>query len=181
MKRIFSIVIFLAFLNVANAQIKSANLQASGLTCSMCSRAIFKAIKTLEFVDKVEANIKNSSFDITFKPGTKIDLDMIKNKVEGAGFFVAAFSAKINFDGQLIKNDGHTTIDKNVFHFLNVKDQSLTGEHTIKILDKGFVTAKEYKKNSKYTSMECYKTGVAGACCAKHGLAKGTRIFHVTI
>ncbi|HMI77258.1 MAG TPA: heavy-metal-associated domain-containing protein [Ferruginibacter sp.] len=163
------------------AQVKSVSIQASGLTCSMCSNAINKAIKSLDFVDKVDANIKNSSFDVSFKPGSNIDFDKLKKKVEDAGFFVARFTASVNFDKVAIVNDDHVVIGSTVFHFLNVKDQTLSGDKTIRLLDKGFVTAKEYKKNSIYTKMECYKTGVAGACCAKDNLPAGKRIFHVTI
>ena len=66
-------------------------------------------------------------------------------------------------------------------HFINVKSQTLNGEKTIQVIDKGFVPAKQFKKNELYTKMECYKTGVTGNCCLKSGLAAGTRIFHVTI
>jgi len=163
------------------AQVKTVSIQASGLTCSMCSNAINKAIKSLDFVDKVDANIKNSSFDVSFKPGSNIDFDKLKKKVEDAGFFVARFTASVNFDKVAIVNDDHVVIGNTVFHFLNVKDQTLNGDKTIRLLDKGFVTAKEYKKNIIYTKMECYKTGVAGACCAKDNLPAGKRIFHVTI
>ena len=181
MKKIFLIIAAVFLFVGANAQINSVSLQASGLTCSMCSRAIFKALKTLDFVDKVDANIKNSTFDITFKPGSKVDIDKIKDKVEDAGFFVANFSASVHFDNQQVSNDNHVMINGLVFHFLNIKNQVLNGDRTVRILDKGFVSSKEYKKNSKYTLLECYKTGVAGQCCTKDGLVKGTRIFHVTI
>lgn len=155
----------------ASAQVKKVTLQASGLTCSMCSNAINKSLQSLEFTDKVEANIKNSSFDITFKPGANVDLDKIKMKVEDAGFFVAKFSAVINFDNTVIDNDTHVTTGNNTFHFLNVKKQTLNGEATIRLLDKGYVPAKEYKKNNALTKMPCYKTGEEN----------GKRIFHVTI
>jgi copper chaperone CopZ len=177
----FLILLLFALSIKANAQINSVSLQASGLTCSMCSRSIFKALKTLDFVDKVDANIKNSTFDITFKPGSKVNFDMLKKKVEDAGFFVANFKASVHFDKVTIANDNHVVIDGTVFHFLHVKDQVLEGDKTIRLLDKGFVSSKEYKKNNKLTTMECYKTGVAEACCSKDGLIKGTRIFHVTI
>lgn len=180
MKQLLVLLLF-ALSVKANAQIKSVSLQASGLTCSMCSRSIFKALKTLDFVDKVEANIKNSTFDITFKPDSKVDFDLLKKKVEDAGFFVANLKASVHFDKVTVVNDNHVVIGGNVFHFLNVKDQVLDGDKTIRLLDKGFVSSKEYKKNSKLTTMECYKTGVTGACCSKDGLVKGTRIFHVTI
>ena len=67
------------------------------------------------------------------------------------------------------------------FHFLHVKDQLIDGVKTIQVLDKGFVSATQFKKNQAYTKMDCYKTGVAGNCCSKIGLPTGSRIFHVTI
>jgi len=62
-------------------------MQASGLTCSMCSNAINKSVKSIDFVEKVMANIQTSTFEITFKPGSTIDFDLLKKKVEDAGFF----------------------------------------------------------------------------------------------
>jgi copper chaperone CopZ len=164
-----------------NAQITKATLQASGLTCSMCSNAINKSLQSIDFVEKVEANIKNSSFDITFKPGSKVDIDQLKEKVEDAGFFVASLSATVHFDNVKLTNDSHIEIDGSTFHFLNIKDQTLDGDKTITVLDKGYVTAKIFKQNSKYTTMECYKTGKASTCCSKAGTTEGARVYHVTI
>jgi copper chaperone CopZ len=164
-----------------NAQITKVTLQASGLTCSMCSNAIYKSLKSVDFVEKVEANIKNSGFEISFKPGSKVEIDLLKEKVEDAGFFVASLKAIVQFDKTALSNDTHVDIGGAVFHFLNIQDQVADGAITIKILDKGYVTAKAFKQNSKYTTMECYKTGKAAACCAKGGLTEGSRIYHVTI
>lgn len=165
------VAILILFSFSVNAQVTKVSLQASGLTCSMCSNAINKSLKSLDFVDKIDANIKNSTFDISFKPNTIIDLDKLKKKVEDAGFFVANLTATINFDNIAIANDTHVTVGNDVFHFLNVKEQTLSGSKTIRLLDKGFVSAKEYKKNSSFTKMDCYKTGEEN----------GKRIFHVTI
>ncbi len=163
------------------AQVTSASLQASGLTCSMCSNSINKALKSLDYVDNVVANIKNSSFEISFKPNTKVDFDQLKKKVEGAGFHVAKLTANIRFDNQQVDADSHVKVNGMMLHFLNVKQQTLNGEKTIQVIDKGFVSAKEFKKNELYTKMDCYKTGVAGSCCTRHGMTAGSRIFHVTI
>ena len=180
MKKLLVIAILLVSVS-SQAQVLSVNLQASGLTCSLCSNSINKSLQKLEFVSKVEPNIKNSSFNISFKPGSKIDFDQLKKKVEDAGFSVAKFNATIHFDKVAVNNDEHVVIGNTVFHFLNINKQTLNGDKTIQLLDKGFVTAKEYKKNSMFTKMECYKTGVAGPCCAKDNLPAGKRIFHVTI
>ncbi len=154
-----------------NAQITKVSIQASGLTCSMCSNAINKALQSIEAVEKVNANIKNSSFDVSFKKDVSVSFDKLKDKVEDAGFFVAKFTATVQFNNVAVKNDEHTVVAGNTFHFLNIKSQTLTGEYTIRLLDKGFVPAKEYKKNSVLTKQPCYKTGNEN----------GNRIFHVTI
>lgn len=168
-KLLLMMIVFFAV--VANAQVKNVTIQASGLTCSMCSNSIFKALKTLDFVEKVDANIKTSSFDIFFKPGADVDFDKMKGKVEDAGFFVANFTVTYNFENLAIANDKHVNVGNSVFHFLNVKDGVLSGEKKIRLLDKGFVSAKEFKKNSSFTKMACYKSGEENQ----------KRVFHVTI
>jgi len=180
MKKIFSI-LFLCAMMQTQAQVKKVTLQASGLTCSMCSNSINKALKTVDYVEKVMANIQSSSFEITFKPGAKVNFDDLKKKVEDAGFSVASLTATVDFENASVANDEHINMGGMIFHFLNVKEQTLEGTKIIKVIDKGYVSAKDYKKNGKYTKMECYKTGTAGSCCTKGGLAAGTRIYHVTI
>jgi copper chaperone CopZ len=163
------------------AQINKVSLQASGLTCSMCSNAINKSLKSLEYVDKVMANIKTSTFDISFKQGARVNFDELKKKVEDAGFFVANLSAVVQFNNLQVQKDAHVKYEGLVLHFLNAKGQILNGEQTIQVVDKGFVSAKAFKKNQLFTTMECYKTGVAGTCCTTEGLSGNSRIFHVTI
>ena len=179
--KILLLILALSLSGYIQAQVTKVSLQASGLTCSMCSNAINKSLKSIDFVDKVDANIKTSTFEITFKPGRQIDFDRLKKKVESAGFAVASFIATYNFNHLGIKNGGHVKIGDMMFMFLNVKDQELEGIRNIRIIDKGFVSAKEYKNNAGLTPLNCYKTGVAEPCCAKDGLIAGTRIFHATI
>lgn len=167
----FIIVILVLFSGFAHAQVKGVTIQASGLTCSMCSNSIFKALKTLDFVNNVNPNIKTSSFEVAFKPNAEVDFDKLKAKVEDAGFFVASFIVTYSFDNLAIANDKHINVGNSVFHFLNVKEGVLSGDKKIRLLDKGFVSAKEFKKNSSLTKMACYKTGEENQ----------KRIFHVTI
>ncbi len=180
MKNIFSAIALLAVLST-NAQITKINLQASGLTCSMCSNSISKALKTLPFVENVTPNIKNSSFDISIKKGSQVNFDDVKNKVEGAGFSVAKLNATMLFNNQQIANDEHINVSNLNLHFLNVSPQTLNGEKQIQIIDKGFVSAKAFKKNEVFTKMPCYKTGVVGSCCNKNSASLGNRMYHVTI
>ena len=165
----------------ANAQVQRVIIQASGLTCSMCSNAINKSLRSLDIVEEVQANIQESKFEIRFKPNAVVHFDDLKNKVENAGFFVANMWIEMLVQHQTVKNDYHVAFNGNMFHFVHVSEQDLQGTVKLRLLDKGFVSAKEYKRNAKYTQMECYKTGVMGACCKEHASGAGTRIYHVTI
>lgn len=180
MKKLFFILAVL-FATHTQAQVSKVQLQASGLTCSMCSNAINKSLKTIDYIEKVMADIKTSTFEISFKPNAKINFDQLKKKVEDAGFSVANMKAVVNFDNVKVEKDQHLNYGGLTFHFLNAGGQILNGEKAIQVVDKGYVSAKEFKKNQLYTKMDCYKTGVAGSCCTKDGLSSGTRIFHVTI
>src|SRR5688572_15889992 len=121
MKTIF-LFIAIAFSVATNAQVTKVSLKASGLTCSMCSNSINKALKTLDFVLKVEADIKTYTFEILFKPNSTVDFDMIKKKVENAGFTVSGFVATILFSNVEIINSQPVTIEDKTFVFVNMKD-----------------------------------------------------------
>jgi copper chaperone CopZ len=133
---------------VTSAQITKVSLQASGLTCSMCSNSINKAIKKLDFVEKVVAHFKTYTFEISFKANSNVDFDMIRKKVEGAGFSVSGFIATIDFDNVPIQANKPVIVGSNHLFFINQNEQLLNGTNKVKLLDKGFVSVKESKANS---------------------------------
>ena len=147
MKNIFLLVA--VFISMATkAQIMKVYLQASGLTCSMCTNAINKSLKTLDFIDKIDADVKDYTFELSFKTNSSVDFDRIKRKVEDAGFSVSSFFASIYFDNVQIKSDQPVRIGANTLVFVDLKDQALNGETRIRLLDKGFISSKEYKRKS---------------------------------
>lgn len=175
------IVLLTVFTLVSNAQLNKASLQASGLTCAMCSNAINKALQKVSFVAGVKSDIKNSSFNIDFKDNAEVNIDDLKEAVEDAGFSVAKLNVTGNFDNVVVKNDQHVIIDGSIFHFLKVNEQVLKGERTLIVVDKNFLNPKEFKKYSAATKMNCVQTGKAASCCVKEGITANTRIYHVTI
>ena len=140
---IFISVIFI-HLATYSQQVVKVSIQASGLTCSMCSNAINKALKTVDFVQFVNADVQTSTFEIHFKKGSEVDFDKLKKKVEDAGFFVSSFIATINFH-QVPLTDKVMIGDK-AFHFVGLSETVLNGEKQVKILNKGFISSKEAKK-----------------------------------
>lgn len=129
-------------------QVTGVSLKTSGLTCSMCSNAINKALKTLGCVDKVDADISNYTFEISFKEGSEIDFDRIKSKVEGAGFSVAGFTAMMRFKNEQLSSDSAVKVGSMTIYFLNPPATVLNGTHQVKILNKGYVSAKEFRKKN---------------------------------
>ena len=137
---------------MANAQVSTVSLQASGLTCSMCSNAINKSLKTLDFVSKVDADFKTYTFEISFKTGSAVDFDLLRKKVESAGFTVCSFVVNMYFDNVPVSKSQPLIVQNNSLLFLNIADQVLSGYKHVKIIDQGFVSAKEYKKNTPIVS-----------------------------
>ncbi|MGQ0739999.1 MAG: heavy-metal-associated domain-containing protein [Bacteroidota bacterium] len=166
---------------ISRAQFSKATLQATGLTCAMCSNAINKALQKIPFVESVKSDIKNSSFSIVFKNESGVDIDALKDAVEDAGFSVGSLKLTGNFSEVKIEKDKHVKIGDENFHFLNGEGQSLSGEQVLTVVDKSFVTEKQFKKLSAASGMSCVKTGKTSSCCVKEGMAEGMRVYHVTI
>ena len=176
------LILAIAFVAVpASAQFTKATLQATGLTCAMCSNAINKALQAVPFVERVKSDIKNSAFNIVFKNNVNVDIDALKDAVEDAGFSIGSLKLTGVFNEVRVENDRHLQIGNTSFHFLDVKSQTLNGESTITVLDRNFVTAKQFKKTSSSTRMACIQTGKAATCCVKEGVPADARVYHVTI
>lgn len=181
MKKMFLVALVTVVGFSSQAQFTKARLQATGLTCAMCSNAINKALVKVPFVESVKSDIKNSAFNIVFKQGQKVEIDALKNAVEDAGFSVGSLQMTGNFSDIKVENDKHIKIGDAVFHFLNIQDQVLAGEKTITVVDKNFLTTKQFKKISSVSKMSCVATGKAEQCCLTEGIAADTRVYHVTI
>lgn len=133
----FSILVIIAccsFLQV-HAQTTKVELKATGLTCSICSNAIFKQLKTIPEIEQVKADLNNNAFIITLKNGATMLPNVFKSKVEDAGFFVGSFIVVTNAD--ILQKSDYIVVEGNLKKGTEIKFQ---------VLDKGFVTEKEYKK-----------------------------------
>ena len=128
----------LMFSMKGNAQILKAEIRATGLTCSMCSNAINKQLKSLPEVTNVETDLNTNTFTVTLKEGNELSPKVFKDKVEKAGFFI----------GSLILTAKSETITKGPYILINDK-KSDASEVQFQVVDKGYVTEKEFKKLSK--------------------------------
>jgi len=170
----YKIYLILTLLLVAfqsKAQFKSAELNVSGLTCSMCSFATEKALRTLDFVQDVQPDLNSNLFVITFKPDKTVSIDMIQEKVKSAGFSVYKLMAVYTFNSVKISDNYGFTYQGNQYEFLNAGDKTLNGDVKLVFIDKDYVPEGEYKKMLK----DSHYKGLANS-------GKGdTKVYHVTL
>ncbi len=152
-----AIIVLLSFTSM-NAQILKAKIRATGLTCSMCSNAIYKQLKSLPEVVNVETDLNTNTFTVTLAANNSATPNTFREKVEKAGFFI----------GSLVLTVDAATISKKPYIIVK-NTENKTKALQIQVLDKGFVTDKEFKKLSKtYKNIDTY-------------LANSENYFHVKL
>ena len=165
MKRFLILISLCGLVVWTSAQITSANLEASGVTCSLCSKAIQKALEKVSFVQEVTVDVKMQVYNVAFKKNSVVHFDEIQKAVEDAGFSVASLRVTGNFNN-LQLSDENIRIGDQTFNFLNGNGQVLDGEKTFTLVDKNFVTPKAFKKYS---------------ASIKPNVAPNIRVYHVII
>lgn len=161
-----------------SAAFTEARIKVTGITCSMCSNAVNKALTTLQFVNKVEVDLEKALFKVTFKSNEKVVIDELRQKVEGAGFSIGELIVDFNFSELEISNETFFPFENNSYHFIQVKGQILKGLVPLKFIDKGLTSPNISKKYSAQAKHPCIKTGNPKDCGENTGSAK---IYHVTI
>ncbi|MEE1884481.1 heavy-metal-associated domain-containing protein [Pedobacter flavus] len=159
-----------------NAQnITSAAIQINGLTCSMCTQATETSLRTLDFIDQIKVDLNKNQFDVTFKKGQSVNIDLISAKVEDAGFSVGNLAANFVFKNAEVDEKGQLITDGKVYRFENLKSKKLNGEVTAKVIDKNFLSPANFKKKAKQVKSDAYVTG--------SGMVNGkkTRVYHLSI
>jgi len=160
-KRILSIAIVgLVAIAHLHGQVTRAEIVATGLTCSMCSNAINKQLKSLAGVDSVTVDLNTNTFVVYVKKDASISPRTFKERVEKAGFFVGSMLISMQFDNTLIPENKKIEKDGMSLVILESRTPVLSGEVQVKVMDKGYVTQKEYKKLSKsFSKISTYQSG----------------------
>jgi copper chaperone CopZ len=151
--------------------IVSAELQAAGLTCSMCSNAIQKALKSIPFVAEVEPDLKSSSFLIQFKDQSNVMIQHLRNAVEDAGFSMASLQMKIiNTDSSLSKAQP-VLIGKQFLCIADTEAWKVKSMIEVLIIDRFFLTEKKWKQ---------YQKLITQSSCVQPDLALGA-MYHAVV
>lgn len=149
LKKIMIATILLLTMPSAFAQLTKVEIVATGLTCSMCSNAINKQLKTLSDVEKVDIDLNTNTFVVFLKKNNNITPKILKDKVENAGFFVGEMVLFLSFENQQTTENVIVKSNNMSFIFVDSKNKILNGETKFKVFDEGYLTSKAFKKASK--------------------------------
>lgn len=161
--------------NLHAQNISIAELQVTGLTCSMCSKATETSLRTLDFIQDIKPDLNKNLFTLSFKKDKNVNLDLIRKKVEEAGFSVGKFSATFNFKNANLDPNGRTTINGVHYQILGADQKVLNGAVKATVIDKNFVPNHTYKKNISAVKSNAYASGSAVINGRK------TRVYHLSI
>jgi copper chaperone CopZ len=172
-----SILLFLIFTaaTASAQQISNAELQVTGLTCSMCAKATETSLKSLDFVGSIEPDLNKNLFTISFKADKKVNLDQIRKKVEEAGFSIGQLTATFNFSNLKVDEKGRASTDGSTYQFINAGQKVLNGPVKAVVVDKDFISGAAFKKNLSALKLSSYASGTALVDGRK------TRVYHLSI
>lgn len=174
-KIIIAFLMLFAINKVSAQQVTNAEMQVIGLTCSMCSQATEKALRTLDYVANVSPDLNKNLFVISFKKGKAVNFDQLSKKVKDAGFAVGKLEVTLNFNQEKIDENGEVKVDNTIYRFVNTKNRVLNGPIKVTFIDKNFLSANAYKQKLVSVKMDSYATGSATVN------GKKVRVYHLSI
>jgi len=148
-KKIVLVALLYFVFTISYAQITKANLQASGLTCSMCNLTIKKSLEKISSIDSVIPDVETATYELKFKKNAVINFNEIKNAVTNAGFSVAKLVFSIDTQKVKVNSDKKFEINGFVYTIIDGKMDSKNATTEFQIVDKTFVSDKVFKKKYK--------------------------------
>lgn len=146
MKKSILFSLFLVLTTSLIAQISQVNMQASGLTCSMCNLSIKKSLDKLSFIKNVNSDVETATFELEFKENSQVNFNDIKVAVINAGFSVAKLSFSLNENEMGSKNETEFSYQGKIFHIVDGKLDTSNSKIEFQIIDQGFISEKAIKK-----------------------------------
>lgn len=155
MKRFIILFILLIFHTGVFSQIQYALVGIDGLTCSACSYATEKSLRSLNFVKDIDFELNKNVAKVTFVKDINPDLNKLAQKVRDAGYSVRNIDLVVVFKSLRIHDQECYTFEDLQLNFIAVKDQVLSGETKIKLVGKGFMSKKEFVKYKDLLKSKC--------------------------
>lgn len=140
--------LFVLALVQGNAQISKAEIVATGLTCSMCSNAINKQLKSMPEVESVSTDLNTNTFTVQLKTNNTLTPKALKNSIEKTGFFIGSLVLTVDL-GAVNGQENEKVQNQSGTYVFVEKAKKSSGPMQVQLLNEGFVTKKEFKKSAK--------------------------------
>mgnify|MGYP003331874961 CR=1 FL=1 len=101
--------------------------------------------------------------------------------MEDAGFFISNLQLKISIYNKKIGADNYLMENGTYYHILNGKNEVFSGNLTLELVEKEYLTAKAFKKVSSAFEQTCYKSSGLTDCKIPSVDNPGAPIFHVRL
>lgn len=148
--------IFFIFLSVkVNGQILSAEVKANGLVCSLCSRSIEMSLMKLDFIEKVEVDLQNTTTLLSFKAGKEVDIGKITRAVEKAGFSVGSMKIEYRIPPVSDNSNGCIAEGPIVFQLLNHPRDQISGIVKFIVIGPEFMAKEDFRSWEKKIPEPC--------------------------
>ena len=131
-----------------NAQISKAEIVATGLTCSMCSNAINKQLKSMPEIESVSTDLNTNTFTVQLKTNNTLTPKALKNSIEKTGFFIGSLVLTVDL-GAVNGQENEKVQNQSGTYVFVEKAKKSSGPMQMQLLNEGFVTKKEFKKSAK--------------------------------
>lgn len=147
-KIVLTAMLFVLAVVHGNAQISKAEIVATGLTCSMCSNAINKQLKSMPEVESVSTDLNTNTFTVQFKTNNTLTPKALKNSIEKTGFFIGSLVLTVDL-GAVNGQENEKVQNQSGTYVFVEKAKKPAGSLQIQVLNEGFVTKNEFKKSAK--------------------------------
>lgn len=140
-----SLFFLIALGHTSQAQFISAKLDLAGLKCSLCSNSVEKSIRQLDFVKDMKVDLNDNTSEVVFKPGKKVNINALAQKVYDAGFSVIHLSAVFDFNNQILDNETSFTFADDQYVLVKGEKKALNSKVKLTFVGENFLSRKEYK------------------------------------
>lgn len=147
-KIVLTAVLFVLAVVQGNAQISKVEIVATGLTCSMCSNAINKQLKSMPEVESVSTDLNTNTFTVQLKANNTLTPKALKNSIEKTGFFIGSLVLTVDL-GAVNGQENEKVQNQSGTYVFAEKAKKSSGPMQVQLLNEGFVTKKEFKKSAK--------------------------------
>jgi copper chaperone CopZ len=93
----------------ASAELRQVRLNAPGMDCASCARAMSKAVKQLDGVESVDLIVEKSSVEIRLRADNRVTLERIRREMRAFGYQTK--DAEITARGRITDSDGTPVLD----------------------------------------------------------------------